>query len=66
MNPRDDFEHLPASLHAAALDDARWPAASDLIDEAIGCRGDSLLVASGREDHASFDFGVCLYKGERR
>ena len=66
MNPRDDFEHLMASLHAAALDDARWPAASELIDEAIGCRGDSLLVASGRKDDASFDFDVRLYRGERR
>ena len=34
MTRRGPFERLLLSLHAAALDDALWPAASRLIDEA--------------------------------
>ena len=66
MNRQPLFEHLLASLHDAALDDTRWPAASALIDQAIGVKGNALLVPAGPEDDARPRFGVCLYRGQRR
>ena len=66
MNPPDPFERLLAALHDAALDDALWPAASELIDEAIGVKGNALMVPAGPEDDARPLFGVCLYRGQRR
>ena len=34
MNPDDAFERILESLYEAALDGARWPAASALVEEA--------------------------------
>ncbi len=44
MNSDDAFERCLESLYEAALDDARWPAASPLIDEDCGVRGSCLVV----------------------
>ena len=44
MNPRDAYERLLVSLHDAALDDALWPATSNLIDEVCGTIGNSIVV----------------------
>ena len=49
MSREDVFDRILQSLHAAAFADARWTAASGLIDEAIGARLHSFLpAASGR------------------
>lgn len=47
MSDQDAFEHVLAAMYDAVLDDARWPAASALIDEACGVRGNRLFVAEG-------------------
>ena len=66
MNLDDAFERCLESLYEAALDDARWPAASALIDEACGVGGNALTVgeSSGGEDR--IHFARLLYRGESR
>ena len=66
MNQQASWERLLASLHAAALDDARWPEASELIDEAVGIKGNALLTPAGPEDGAGFRSCLCLYRGQPR
>ena len=66
MTRRPLFQRLLASLYDAALDDALWPAASELIDEAIGVKGNALLIPTGPEDDARFRSSLCLFRGERR
>ena len=66
MTRRPRFQRLLSSLYDAALDDALWPAASELIDEAIGAKGNSLMIPAGPEDDARFFTGMCLYRGQRR
>ena len=66
MKSRDAWQRLLASLHAAALDDALWPVASELIDEAIGIKGNALLTPAGPEVDAGFRSCVCLYRGQPR
>ena len=63
---RDDaFERILASLYEAALDDARWPAATTLIEEACGAVGNFLVVGEG-SDHGRVDFARLLYRGDDR
>ena len=64
MNPDDAFERILESLHAAILDDALWPAASTLIEEAIGASGSILAVSEGFGDDARVHFARYLYRGE--
>ena len=45
MGDQDAFERTLASLHDAMLDNARWPGASALIDEACGLTGNDLIVS---------------------
>ena len=61
------FERILASLHEAALDDARWPATSALIDEALGTHGSTLACGDGAsdEDYRIHFMWTCL-RGERR
>ena len=66
MGQRDQLARLLPALHDAALDDTLWPAASRLIDEAIGVKGNALLVPAGPEDDPRPHFGVCLYRGQQR
>ena len=66
MNRRDPFGRLLASLHAAALDDAIWPATSRLIDEACGATGGSFIVGAGAGDGARVSFAAFYRRGERR
>ena len=66
MNPRDPFERLLAALQGAALDDARWPGASRLIDEACGATGSSFVVGDGAGDDARVAFAAFYRRGERR
>ena len=63
----DAFERILASLHEAALDPARWPSASALIDEALGTHGSSLASGDGEseEDYRIYFLWTC-FRGERR
>ncbi|MCY4431355.1 MAG: hypothetical protein OXC11_13315 [Rhodospirillales bacterium] len=65
MNPDDAFERSLASLYRAARDDAHWPAATALIEEACGAVGNFLVVGDG-SDEARVDFARLLYRGEDR
>ena len=47
------FDRIVALLHEAALDDARWPAASGLIDEACRAKGNSLILGDGVHTRSS-------------
>ena len=66
MNPDDAFERILASLHEAVLDDARWPAASAVIDEACGAAGNALTVGEGTGGGDRIHFARLLYRGECR
>ena len=61
------FERILASLHEAALDDARWPATSALIDQALGTHGSTLACGGGdpEEGYRIHFMWTCL-RGERR
>ena len=50
MNPDDTFERILEALYEAALDDARWPAASALVEESVGASGNALIVGEGYDD----------------
>ncbi len=65
----DAFERILASLYRAARDDAHWPAASALIDEAVGTRGSSLMVGEGSGedgDEVRMYYARALERGEDR
>ena len=69
MNPDDAFERILASLGEAALDDARWPAASALIEEAVASQGNVLTVGERHGDEMRdlrVHFTRLLYRGEDR
>ena len=63
MNPDDAFERSIGLLYRAARDNAHWPAASALIEEACGAVGNFLVVGEG-SDEARIDFARLLYRGE--
>ena len=54
-----------AALHDAALDDAQWPAAAALIDEAVGIKGNTLLVGQGPKDNVRVVFAGKYRRGQR-
>ena len=64
MNPDDAFERIVGLLYEAALDDALWPAAATLFEEAIGASGSILAVSEGSGDEARLHFARYLYRGE--
>ena len=66
MSYQDTFEHILAALYDAMLDDARWPAASALIDEACGITGNDLMVGEGPTDDVQADFVGVYSRGQRR
>ena len=66
MNPDDAFERILASLHEAALDDARWPATGALINEACGAAGRALVVGGGTAGGDRIHFARLLSRGECR
>ena len=66
MSPLDALDRIVRSLHRAMLDDAHWPAASALIDEACGMKGNGLSVSEGSGgDHRVYFAGI-YRRGERR
>ena len=67
MREPDAFERIVASLNEAMLDDARWPHASALIDEACGAKGNILTFEGGfPADNIRFLFAKTYYRGEDR
>ena len=66
MNPDDAFERCLEALYGAALDDARWSAATRLIEEAAGYGGTTLGVAAGRGDDVPINFARFFERGENR
>ena len=64
VNPDDAFERIAGLLYEAALDDALWPAAATLFEEAIGASGSILAVSEGSGDDARLHFARYLYRGE--
>lgn len=66
VNKLDIFDRVLVSLHDATLDDAHWPAASALIDEACGATGNSLVVGDGFGDDVRVHFAAFHRRGERR
>ena len=66
MSEREAFERILASLHEAAMDDAKLPTASALIDDALGVHGNSMAVG---DVHSGEDvqvyFARFFYQGYR-
>ena len=46
--------------------DALWPSTSALIDEAVGTKGNTLLIVEGPGDDVRFLFAAAHYRGQRR
>lgn len=57
-------ERILKSFYDAMLDDALWPAASALIDEACGLTGNGLLVVEGTKQDARLCPLGLYYRGE--
>lgn len=67
MNRHDHFHRVIAALNEAMLDDARWPAASALVDEVCGSKGNILVSGEGGlGNDLEVYFARCVYRGERR
>ena len=64
MNPDDYFESCLEALYEAALDDVRWPAATALIEEAVGASANALIVGEGLDDDVRIHFARFLERGE--
>ena len=64
MNRQESFDRILQSLHTAAFGDARWPAASGLIDESIGAQGTFLVIADGATQNDVLFAQLCS-RGER-
>ena len=63
---RIGLERLVASVHDATLDDSGWPAASVLIDEACGSKGNFMVIGSVAEgEDVEVQFARFCYRGER-
>ena len=66
MSPLDDLDRMLRSLHRAMLDDDHWAAATALIDEACGLKGNGLAVGGGNGDDYRIYFAGIYRRGERR
>ena len=66
MSEQDTFDRILTSLHEATLDDAHWSAASALIDEACGAKGNNLVYGAGRSvDDVRIFLARFFYRGQR-
>lgn len=66
MNELNAFERIVAALHETALDWARWPGTSALIDRALGTHGTSLTCADGEtEEDVRIRFTRLCLRGDR-
>ena len=66
MSLQEIFDRAVACLNEAALDDAHWPAAAGLMDDACGTTGNSLVVGHGFGDDVEIHFARICRGGERR
>ncbi len=66
MSDQDAFERILSAMYDAMLDDTRWPAASALVDEACGLKGNSLMVGEGPKDDIRATCVGSYYRGQRR
>ena len=66
MSLDDAFERCLELLYEASLDDARWPAATSLIEEAAGFRKNALAVGEGHGDDVRLYFARFLERGDSR
>ena len=66
MSEHDVFDRVLAAVHAATLDETRWPATSALIDEACGLTGNGLMVGEGPTNDVRALFVGLYYRGQRR
>ena len=66
MNDRDPFARIVASLHEASLDDARWPAASDLIDDVLCAAGNTLGFGGGAPEEGIQVYFTGVFGGGQR
>ena len=66
MSDQDAFDRVLTSLHAAMLDESRWPATSALIDEACGMVGNVLMIGAGSKDDVEVTCAGFYYRGQRR
>ena len=66
MSQLDTFNRILSSLHQAMLDDAHWPAASALIDDACDMTGNELVIAEDAGDDVDIRFARFYKRGERR
>ena len=66
MSDQYAFERTLAGIHDAMLDDARWPAASALIDEACVIRGNDPFAGGGPENDVRVRFVGIYQRGQRR
>ena len=65
MGWKDQFDGVVRALAEAQLDDARWPDASRLVDDACGLLGNHLAIVRGRSrQDAEFLFGRLYVHGE--
>ncbi|MCY4562895.1 MAG: hypothetical protein OXE40_00265, partial [Gammaproteobacteria bacterium] len=65
MSQLDTFNRILSSMNQAMLDDAHWPAASALIDDACGMTGNELVIVQGSGDDARVLFARFYQRGER-
>ena len=66
MSQRDAFDRTLAALYEAMFDDARWPSASALVDEACRIQGNMLVYGTGSaEPDIEVWMARLLYRGER-
>ena len=66
MSEQDAFGRILESMCDAMLDDAHWPRASALIDEACGVTGNDVLVTDGPKDDVRVLFVGAYTRGQRR
>ena len=66
MDAQDVLAGVLAALYDAALNDVLWPSTSALIDEAVGIKGNALLITEGLEADVRILFAAAYYRGQRR
>ena len=66
MSEHDVFDRVLAAVHAATLDETRWPATSALIDEACRLTGNGLMIGEGPTNDVRALFVGLYYRGQRR
>ena len=65
MHSESAYSAVLTALHDATLDEALWPRASALIDDACGATGNALVVSDGPGADARTRFRACYYRGEQ-